>query len=110
MEHIYIDSWELSLITSASGSWYFILLIDEASFFQTVEFLREVSWEYTRSVEGNIFYQLKFCKWQEYLEINWEIKYVFYIEKGSMFKATKRQETITTSATEIKYIVVSHTV
>jgi len=50
MENIYIDLWGLSLITSASDSWYFILLIDEVLFFQTVKFLREKSAENTLGV------------------------------------------------------------
>ena len=50
MKHIYIDLWGHSLITSASSSWLFILLMDKTSFFQTVEFLREKSAENTLGV------------------------------------------------------------
>ena len=43
MECIHIYLWGLSPITSASRSWYFILLIDGVSSFQTIEFLRKKS-------------------------------------------------------------------
>ena len=41
MEHIHVDLWGPSPVTSAGGSQYFMLLMDGASLFQTVEFLRE---------------------------------------------------------------------
>jgi len=41
LEHIYIDLWGLLLVVSAGRAHYFMLIVDGASVFQYVEFLRE---------------------------------------------------------------------
>lgn len=41
LEHVHIDLWGPSLVVSASGACYFMLIMDGASAFQYIEFLRE---------------------------------------------------------------------
>jgi len=50
MEHIHVDLWGPSLVTSAGGSRYFMLLMDGALSFRTVEFLREKSAKNTLAI------------------------------------------------------------
>jgi len=41
LKYIHVDLWGLSSVILAGGSHYFMLLMDETSSFQTVEFLTE---------------------------------------------------------------------